>query len=92
MSVKSVYGRGEKMAGIRKKSKGAYAGLILIYICMFIVILITLYPFVYVFSMSVSDPMSVLKQEVWFLIWIPIKWYVRMMNYGYITEIPYGIR
>ena len=26
--------------------------------------LITLYPFVYVFSMSVSDPMSVLKQEV----------------------------
>lgn len=87
---------GEKMAGIRKKSKGAYAGLILIYICMFIVILITLYPFVYVFSMSVSDPMSVLKQEVWFL---PkgfnldsYKWYFRMMNYGYITEIPYGIR
>lgn len=63
---------------------------------MFIVILITLYPFVYVFSMSVSDPMSVLKQEVWFL---PkgfnldsYKWYFRMMNYGYITEIPYGIR
>lgn len=55
------------MAGKRKISKGAYAGLILIYICMLIVILITLYPFIYVFSMSVSAPMSVLKQEVWFL-------------------------
>lgn len=84
------------MAGKRKISKGAYAGLILIYICMLIVILITLYPFIYVFSMSVSDPMSVLKQEVWFL---PkgfnldsYKWYLKTKSFGCIMEIPYGIR
>lgn len=55
------------MTGKIKRNKGIYFGLILIYICMLIVILITLYPFIYVFSMSVSDPASVLRQEIWFL-------------------------
>lgn len=50
-----------------KKSKAEKIGMFFVYLIMLIVIFITLYPFIYVFSMSVSDPMSVLKQEVWFL-------------------------
>ena len=84
------------MKGKIKKSKAERIGLYLIYVIMLVVIFITLYPFIYVFSMSVSDPMSVLKQEVWFL---PkgfnldsIKRYLKIRNYGCIMEIPSGIR
>lgn len=32
---------------------------------MILVLIITLYPFIYVLSMSLSDPVSVMKQEIW---------------------------
>lgn len=55
------------MEGKIKKMIYQRTGLFFIYLVMWLVIFITLYPFIYVFSMSVSDPMSVLKQEVWLL-------------------------
>ena len=55
------------MEGKIKKLVSKKAGLFFVYLVMWMIIFITLYPFIYVFSMSVSDPMSVLKQEVWFL-------------------------
>ncbi|NSW92216.1 MAG: carbohydrate ABC transporter permease [Firmicutes bacterium] len=40
---------------------------VFIYIIMCLVIVICLYPIVYVFSMSISSPLAVAKQEVWLL-------------------------
>ena len=42
-------------------------GSTLVYCMLILLTLITLYPFVYVFSMSVSDPYAVMRQEVWLL-------------------------
>ena len=39
----------------------------IIHIFAFLVLVITLYPFIYVVSMSVSDPLSVIRQEIWLL-------------------------
>lgn len=50
-----------------KRSRGERVGSTLVYCMLILLTLITLYPFVYVFSMSVSDPYAVMRQEVWLL-------------------------
>lgn len=47
-----------------KKSFGEVFADIIIYFIVTVLVLITLLPFVYIFSMSISDPQAVLKQEV----------------------------
>ncbi|MFC5653323.1 carbohydrate ABC transporter permease [Paenibacillus solisilvae] len=47
------------------KSTGEKVTNVLIYISMWVVIIITLYPFIYVFSMSVSEPKYVVDKSVW---------------------------
>ena len=48
-----------------KYSFGHRAGTVVIYVFLLIVAFITLYPFIYVVSMSVSGPDAVLKNQVW---------------------------
>jgi putative aldouronate transport system permease protein len=36
-----------------------------IFLTMFVAVVVTLYPFVYVVSMSISDPMAVISRDVW---------------------------
>ncbi|MDF2669439.1 MAG: lplC5 [Paenibacillus sp.] len=48
-----------------RKSWGERLGDLFIYSIMWFVIAITLYPFVYVFSMSISEPIHVIEQSVW---------------------------
>jgi putative aldouronate transport system permease protein len=50
-----------------KKSTGEFIAEGLIYASMWLVILITLYPFIYVLSMSISSPAHVIDQSVWLL-------------------------
>ncbi|MCQ2437125.1 MAG: carbohydrate ABC transporter permease [Clostridia bacterium] len=40
---------------------------VVIYIIMALIIIITLYPLIYVFSMSISNPVSVARKQVWLL-------------------------
>lgn len=49
------------------KKKRLTIGDILIYFGLFLIIVATLYPFIYILSMSVSDPMSVVRREIWLL-------------------------
>jgi putative aldouronate transport system permease protein len=49
------------------KSPGERIVDVLILLFMWFVIVITLYPFIYVISMSISDPIYAIKQEVWLL-------------------------
>lgn len=51
----------------RKISIGSLLFDAVIHIFAFFVLVITLYPFIYVLSMSVSDPLSVIRQEIWLL-------------------------
>lgn len=48
-----------------QKSRGERIADILLILVMLFVILITLIPFVYVISMSISDPLAVLQKKVW---------------------------
>jgi putative aldouronate transport system permease protein len=47
------------------KSKGERIEDIILHIIMIFVAVITLYPILFVFSSSISDPVSVMKEEVW---------------------------
>lgn len=48
-----------------KKSAGEITTDVVIRVLLCIAMLITLYPFIYVLSMSISDPKAVLAQEIW---------------------------
>ena len=50
-----------------KKSVSEIIGDIFIYFIMAIVIVITLWPLIYVLSMSISDPLHIMKQDVWLI-------------------------
>jgi putative aldouronate transport system permease protein len=50
---------------VAKRSTGSTVSDGLIYLAMWFVIIITLYPFVYVLSMSISDPKYVVSDSVW---------------------------
>ncbi len=51
----------------RRETTGDRAFTIFVYAIVGMAAVITLYPFIYVFSMSISDPMAVNGQEVWLL-------------------------
>lgn len=48
-----------------QRSKVERAADIALVVFMLVIVVITLYPFVYVVSMSISDPMAVVQQKVW---------------------------
>ena len=85
----------------RKFWKQGAIGSIVIYTIIFFAAIITLYPFWYVIINSLSDPLRVIRRDV---VWWPIDFSLQsyetllsqkdvfLANYGYITEIPYGIR
>ncbi len=50
-----------------KKSIGEKIGDVFIFIVMFFVVIITLWPLIYVLSMSVSDPEIIMMRDVWLL-------------------------
>jgi len=50
-----------------KKSAGERIGDGIIYAIMWIVVAVTLYPFLYVVSMSISDPVYVIQKTIWLL-------------------------
>jgi putative aldouronate transport system permease protein len=56
--------RGSSVARIRK-STGEHIGEGFIYVIMWFVTAITLYPFIYVVSMSISDPVYVVQNSIW---------------------------
>lgn len=53
------------MAAVSKRYRRNSVSDVLIYLVMIFVIIITLYPFVYVLSMSISDPKNVLADTIW---------------------------
>lgn len=53
------------MASVARRHRTLSVSDILIYLVMIFVIIITLYPFVYVLSMSISDPRYVLADTIW---------------------------
>lgn len=53
------------MAAVSKRYRRTSVSDVLIYFVMVFVIIITLYPFVYVLSMSISDPKHVLADTIW---------------------------
>lgn len=53
------------MASVAKRYRSNPVSDLLIYLMMIFVIVITLYPFVYVLSMSISDPKNVLADTIW---------------------------
>ncbi|MDF2713154.1 MAG: sugar transporter permease [Paenibacillus sp.] len=53
------------MAAISQRYRRKSVSDVLIYLVMIFVIIITLYPFVYVLSMSISDPKNVLADTIW---------------------------
>jgi putative aldouronate transport system permease protein len=48
-----------------KKPVSEIIGDVIIYFIMCIVVIITLWPFIYIFSNSISDPINIMKQSVW---------------------------
>lgn len=40
---------------------------IIVYLCIAFIIVVTLYPLIYIFSMSISDPLAAARGEVWLL-------------------------
>lgn len=47
------------------QSKGERFATIVLYVTMFVILFITIYPFIYVVSMSISDPVAVISRKVW---------------------------
>jgi putative aldouronate transport system permease protein len=47
------------------QSKGERFATLLLYLTMVVILFITLYPFLYVVSMSISDPVAVISRKVW---------------------------
>ena len=52
---------------VHKRSAGSMAADIIIYAILLFLVVITLYPVIYVFSTSISNPVSVMKNEVFLL-------------------------
>lgn len=50
---------------VHRKTMGERASDAFIILCMIVVVIVTLYPFVYIFSMSISDPINVINKSVW---------------------------
>ncbi len=72
---------GTKKLKHRKIHNGSYAVEALIYILVGLIALITLFPFIYIVSASVSDPMEVTAGNVWFLpIGFSLKSYARVFT------------
>jgi len=52
---------------MKTKAGNGVWGSVLIYGLVISAILITLYPFIYIISLSISEPMEIMKRSVWFL-------------------------